>query len=452
MTPALFARTASRGRWKLANHLCKLDESLVDVANGDCKRLVVEFPPRHGKSELVGRYFPAWFLGTFPDKQVMYCSYEAKQARKYGRFARNVMQECGQEYFGVSVAEDSHAADMWNIEGREGGMVTAGIGGPLTGKGAQLLIADDPIKNAEEAVSEHKRNTIWDWWESTALTRLEPGGAVIIVMTRWHKDDLAGRSVREMADEGWRVLKFPALAEANDPLDREEGEALWPERFSREDLEKVRDNRSLYWWLALYQQRPTKHASVEWPSEYFEDCWFEAWPECGVKVITLDPSKGRTKHSDYSAYVMLGRGVDGCYYVDADLDRRSAGQIVDDGVELCRQFRPEALGIEENAWQDLLADMMTPRLHELNMIGIDVHTIGNYSVAKENRIRRIDPYLRNRRIKFRNTPGCKLLVNQLSEFPLAQHDDGPDALEMALRWAESMFHDSGEPQDEYVSA
>jgi len=382
----------------------------------------------------------------------MYTSYEAGQARKYGRLSRHLFEEHGLSHFGVTVADDSRAADRWNVHGHDGGMVTAGVGGPLTGKGAHVLICDDPIKNAEQAASEVIRNRIWDWWESTAMTRLEPNASVIVVQTRWHKEDLAGRCQTDMASEGWEVIDLPAIAEEDDMLGRQPGEALWPARYPIEVLQAIKASRSLYWWNSLYQQRPTQHASIEWPSKYFESpgFWFERWPEdVQLRLVTLDPSKGRTRHSDYSAYILLGRCSRGHYWIEADLKRRPVGQIVEDGIEHCRNFRPQSLGIESEAWQDLLGPMFEPKLVDLGMFGIDIHEIYSGGVSKENRIRRLDPWLRNGAIHVRNTPGGKLLVQQLREFPMAAHDDGPDALEMAVRWAESLLGHS-EPEEEYL--
>lgn len=418
----------------MARHLALLDDALVRIADGSLRRLVVQIPPRHGKSELIGRYFPPWYLGRFPDRQVMYVSYEAKQARRYGRFARNLLQQHGRSIFDVAVADDSSAADIWSIAGREGAMVTAGAGGPLTGKGAHVLIVDDPIKNAEQAASELYRDSIWEWWLSTAFTRLEPDGAVIIVQTRWHKDDLAGRVQAEQPKENWEVISLPALAEENDVLGRQPGEALWPERLDRTELERIRESQSLYWWLALYQQRPVKHGSIEWPSEYFEGehLWFRDWPARMLKVATLDPSKGKTQHSDYSAYILAGETDDGHLWVEADLDRRPVGKMLEDGAELCLRFKPIAIGVESNAWQDLLQEPMLAAFSRAGLAEIAIDAIYN-QVNKEIRIRRLDPLLRSGRIHFRDTPGTRLLVNQLKEFPLAIHDDGPDALEMAVR-------------------
>ncbi len=214
-------------------------------------------PPRHGKSELISKAFPAWYLGTFPDRRILLASYEADFAAGWGRKARLLLEEYGPDLWGVEVDKRSSAADRWDIAGHDGGMGTAGVGGALTGKGSHVLVIDDPIKNAEEAASQTIRDKIHDWYLSTAYTRLEsdPEGAVIIVMTRWHEDDLLGRELT--GGEEWRVLNFPAVAEENDCLGREPGDPLWPERFSKERLERIAAKIGPYWWAALYQQRPS---------------------------------------------------------------------------------------------------------------------------------------------------------------------------------------------------
>jgi predicted phage terminase large subunit-like protein len=180
-TPAGLAATASRGRWRTAPHLDLLNDRLVAVAEGRCPRLLITMPPRHGKSYLTSHHFPAWFLGVYPDRRVILTSYEADFAAGWGRKARDVLEVVGPDLFGVAVRHDSKAADRWDIEGHTGGMTTAGVGGPITGKGADLLIIDDPVKNAEEAASPTYRQRAWDWYTSTAYTRLEPGGAVVLI-------------------------------------------------------------------------------------------------------------------------------------------------------------------------------------------------------------------------------------------------------------------------------
>jgi predicted phage terminase large subunit-like protein len=181
ISPAGFAHRTSQGRWICPRHLALLNRKLVALAAGRIKRLIISMPPRHGKSLLTSQYYPAWYLGTFPDRRVILTSYEADFAASWGRKVRDVITESGQDYFGIRLRADSSAADRWDLADHQGGMTTAGVGGPITGKGADLLICDDPIKNAEEANSPTIRQRHKDWWRSTAYTRLEPGAAAVVM-------------------------------------------------------------------------------------------------------------------------------------------------------------------------------------------------------------------------------------------------------------------------------
>lgn len=190
-------------------------------------------------------------------KTVGLASYEADFAAQWGRKVRDEVQEHGAE-LGIRVRGDSKAVNRWHLESG-GGMFTAGVGGPFTGKGADLLIVDDPVKNAAEASSEVYRAAAWRWWTSTARTRLEPGGSIIVVMTRWHEDDLVGRLLEnQSADDPdkWVVLNFPAIAEEQDELGRQPGEALWPARYPVETLKLIERDVGAYDWGSLFQQRP----------------------------------------------------------------------------------------------------------------------------------------------------------------------------------------------------
>lgn len=273
-TPAGFAMEASAGRWVMPPHLALLNEKLVDAAAGRVKRLIISMPPRHGKSMLVSQYFPAWFLGRFPDKRVILTSYEADFAEQWGRKVRDALESAGPRLFGITVRRDSSAASRWDIAGRLGGMQTAGVGGPLTGKGADLLVVDDPLKNSEEANSATIREKHKDWWRSTAYTRIEPSGTAIVMATRWHEDDLSGWLISESkaGSEPWEVLNLPALAEENDPLGRQPGEALWPERYNAAHLEQTRRTVGSYWFSAMFQGSPQ-------PAEgnKFKRPWFRYW-------------------------------------------------------------------------------------------------------------------------------------------------------------------------------
>jgi predicted phage terminase large subunit-like protein len=256
----------------IPKHLSFLNSELIDVLGIPNSRTILTFPPRHAKSETTSRWFPVSAIGTYPHWRVMLTSYAADFAASWGRKARDVMAEHGPYVYGLRVREDVAARDEWEVEAyqnkewvrTEGGMKTAGVGGPITGRGANLIIVDDPIKNSEEAFSRTVREKIWDWFNSTLMTRIEPGCRVIIIMTRWHEDDLVGRLVNQMAEGGeqWNLINLPALAEANDPLGRQEGEALWPERYNEEALSEIRMKRGEYWFSALYQQRPTPIGSA----------------------------------------------------------------------------------------------------------------------------------------------------------------------------------------------
>lgn len=334
--------------WTLARHLSVIDEKLMAVAAGDIKRLMLCVPPRHGKSELVSRYFPAWYVGIFPNRRVILTSYEADFAASWGRKARDVLIGRG-SVFGVRVNQDSAAANRWNIYGRAGGMDTAGVGGPITGKGANVLIIDDPVKNAEEATSAVMRDKIWDRYRTTAYTRLEPEGAVILIMTRWHPDDLAGKLLKQMESGGerWDVVSLSAIAEKEDLLGRTPGEALWPERFDEEKLAEMKEVVSPYWWSAQYQQRPIPREGTLFQRDWFDEPITD-YPPDATLVRYWDPAA--TKDGDYTAGALVGE-KDGIYYL-VDMQRvrtRPAGveQLIRQTAERDRERGDVAIFMEQ---------------------------------------------------------------------------------------------------------
>lgn len=286
-SPAGYAFYCSEGTWIPAEHLLLLNEKLADVAAGRTKRLMVFMPPRHGKSELISRYFPAWYLGRFPERKVMLTSYADTFAASWGRQARDVFSEFNPGLFGVDVNKETAGGGQWEVQGHRGIMVTAGVGGGITGKGADLLIIDDPVKNADDAGSETIQEKQINWWKSTARTRLMPGGAVVLVMTRWHEGDLAGQLLRDWQDndaDAWEVISLPGIAEDGctasyppsktielgpDPLGRAPGEALWPAMYPVDVLEATRRAMGNYWFNAMYQQRPADAAGNLFKKEHF---------------------------------------------------------------------------------------------------------------------------------------------------------------------------------------
>ncbi|MCH7584918.1 MAG: phage terminase large subunit [Acidobacteria bacterium] len=291
LDPAGLARFATGGRWVLARHLEELNRRITELVSDRGERLLVAMPPRHGKSELVSAYLPAWYSGSHPDRRVILASHEADFAASWGRRVRDILEEHGQALFGVTVRADSAAAHRWDIAGHRGGMITAGVGGTITGRGADLLIIDDPHKSAEEVQSLTHRERVWDWYRAVARTRLEPGANIVLIQTRWHEDDLAGRLLAEAdtAGEKWEVLSLPALAEADDPLGRALGEPLWPERFDLDELAAVRRSMGSYWWAALYQQRPQPLGGG-----IFKRDWFRYYRTAGGAYRLLQPDGSAT--------------------------------------------------------------------------------------------------------------------------------------------------------------
>lgn len=294
-------------------------------------RVVFSLPPRHSKSMTVSETFPSWFIGKNPERRVIEVSYSDSLARRFGRSNKSKIVEYGQDLFGISVPRDNTSATSWGIAGHRGGMISAGVGGSITGEGADLLLIDDPVKNRQQAESVTYREMIWNEWESTLLTRLQSGGAVIIILTRWHEDDLVGRLL-EKERENWHVVSLPALAVEDDLLGRSVGEALWSEGgYDKKWAEKTKVAVGSRTWSALYQQRPA-------PSEggMFKRHWFEIVPEAPSDMKTIrfwdlastEEKKG-SSDPDYTVGAKMGE-KDGVYYVcDIARDRLSAKGVQD---------------------------------------------------------------------------------------------------------------------------
>lgn len=254
-------------RFESAKHLRVISDAIVDGVNGDgSKYILISTPPRHGKSTLVSRRTPQWFLGNHADLTVGMCGYGSNFAKSWGRLVRNDMRK-HEETLGFTLAQDSKAADVWHTS-EGGGMWTAGINGEITGKGADLFIIDDPIKNDAEANSLVYRDALWEWWMNTALTRTYEHSVIVVVMTRWHSDDFAGRllSPEYPGDpKMWRNIVLPAIYEGDgvDEIGRTKGQALWPTHFSEKFLLNDRQNNMTQEaWDSLYQQKPANKTGL----------------------------------------------------------------------------------------------------------------------------------------------------------------------------------------------
>ena len=433
-TPALFAHYCSRQKWYPAKYLVTLSEHLMDVATGDTRHLLVTMPPRHGKSTLISHYFPAWYLGNNPDKRVILGSYGAEFASSWGYKARATLQEYGY-LFGLKVAQDSAAKDRWDIQDHTGGMVTTGVGGQLTGRGGDIIILDDVIKNDEEANSSTYREKAWEWYRATLYTRLEPGGSIALLMTRWHEDDLAGRLLREEPDK-WTVLNLPAIAEEHDSLGRQPGEALFPKRYDVPALMDIKRTIGSYWWNALYQQRPTAEEGAMFKRQFFRYCHIEnglydlgtkkvSIPACRV-FQTCDPAVSTKASADYFVLATWTITPENDLILLDILRTRMEGP---DQINLFKQayqrWKPtfqgvEAVGVGKTLYQMLLRE------------GLPIRELK----AEADKVTRAMP------AAARMEAGCVYFLkgiqglddfeNELLSFPKGAHDDCVDVLSYAV--------------------
>ncbi len=452
ISPASLAHIAGGGRWQWAEHLALLDRCLIDVAEGRSPRLVIEMPPRHGKSELSSKYFSAWFMSRYPERNVILTSATSDLAEEFSRSARDVVHQWSDNP-SVQVRADAKSRQCWQTT-CGGTMRAAGVGGSIMGRGADLLIVDDFYKNSDEAQSDTRRRAVHQWFLSTSSTRLSPAGVVVVIATRWHQEDLIGQLLHDASKGGedYRVVRLPGIAQEQDLLGRDHGTALWPERFSRNWLRARYDSYAssgyLWMWEALYQQHPPSLLHAEFPREWFDEShWFDDWPrgeDILFRVMALDPSLGQHSTSDFSALVMAMLDNRGQLWVDADLERRNASEICDHAVALGQHFAPLGFAVEANQFQTLLASEIAERSRASGM-SLPIYPIVN-SLPKRTRIRSLTPLLAGGDIRFRRTPGTRLLVEQLRLFPIGPYDDGPDALEMAVRMTRRLLEgdaDSG---------
>lgn len=446
-TPAATAETLSRGRWARVSHLTLLSHYLADAAFGEIALLIVEMPPRHGKSELTSHWFPAWYLTLNPTKRIILASYEADFAASWGRKVRSTI-EANSERLGISVDRRSHAAHRWDLV-QGGGMVTAGVRGPITGKGGDLIVVDDPIKNFEEAYSATYRKRTLDWWTSTLRTRLEPGGSIVLVMTRWHEDDLAA-SVKRDAD--CTELRLPAVCEdETDAIGRVEGEPLWPARYDGKSLQKIRVDVGELVWAGLYQQRP---APLE--GGIFKRAWLRFWyigdeppppvmfamNDGGIHVCEQQrlpkrfdehlaswdlPFKGKSTSDMVAGQVWSRRGAD-CYLRD-QLYGRMDFPAQKKGFELMAQRWPDARRklIEDAANGAALVSTLKAEIPGI----VPVPPKG----SKEARAAAVSAVFESGNVYLPHpteAPWVNGYIEELATFPGARYDDQVDATTQAL--------------------
>ncbi|GAA3591592.1 hypothetical protein GCM10022295_86540 [Streptomyces osmaniensis] len=374
-SPGSMAAILTDGKEKQARHLDLIDRVFRDIARGHSRKVLITMPPRHGKSRRAARWAPLWFLSRHPDRRVMIASYSADLADDHGRWIRDAINTYG-PHIGLALHSGSKAANRFDLADKdgnrlEGGLVTAGVGGGLTGKGAHLAIVDDPIKDAADAESPTMRRRLWDWWTSVLNTRIEPGGSIIVIQTRWHEQDLAGKILEGEDADDWIRLDLPAICDSDDdPLGREIGQPLWPVRYGIKALDKIRRAVGERVWWSLFQQKPRPLEGGVWKWPWITDNRITPMAFRGVDltrtVVSVDHAGGDSDTNDEVGLCAAGRDHAGEMYVIADRSGRMGADTW--GHETCRlaiELRADAIIVEDNFGGDMARQIIRQAWKEL---------------------------------------------------------------------------------------
>jgi predicted phage terminase large subunit-like protein len=409
-----------------AHHRLLIDK-LEQVTAGDIDRLAIFMPPGAAKSTYASILYAPWHLAQRPKDCVIAASHTQELAEKWGRRVRNLLGEHSL-ILGVGLASDSQAAGRW--ETASGGeYFAAGVGGAIAGRRADLVVIDDPVRSREDADSELIRDKTWDWYKSDLYTRLKPGGRIVLIQTRWHEDDLAGRLLADMAAGGdkWEVVSLPALAEADDPLGRIVGKPLWPEWESGEELERKRRAIGPRDWSALYQQRPAPE-----DGNYFKASWLKTYavvpPLDTLAVYGASDYAVTADGGDYTVHIVVGVDPDGHMYL-LDLWRKQAAS--DEWVEafcsLVKEWKPREWAEEQGQIKAGVGPFLERMQRERNAW-----------VYRRDFPVRADKAVRAQSIRGRmaldglyvpaNAAWLSDLRSELLAFPAGKHDDIVDAL------------------------
>jgi len=425
-------------------------EAFERVANGDLKRLIINMPPRHTKSEFASYLLPAWFLGQYPEKKIIQTAHTAELSVGFGRKVRNLVDsEDYKEIFPeLGLRADSKAAGRWSTN-KGGEYFAIGVGGAVTGKGADLLIIDDPHSEQEgQSADAGVFDKVYEWYTSGPRQRLQPGGAIIIVMTRWHKRDLTGKIVktsvqREGMDE-WELIEFPAIMPS--------GNALWPEFWSLTELEALRSELPAPKWQAQYQQDPSSEESALVKREWWKKWEEERPPQCEFIIQSWDTAFLKTQRADYSACTTWGvfyhpdeSGVTqpNIILLDAYKERLEFPELKKCAFEFYNEFEPDACIVEAKA-------AGTPLIFELRAMGIPV---SEYTPSRGNdkisRVNAVSDLFASGIVWCPETRFAEEVIEEFASFPAGEHDDLVDSSTQALlRFRQGGFLRLGSDEDE----
>jgi predicted phage terminase large subunit-like protein len=429
----------------------KLDVFLADVVARRSPRMMVMAPPRSGKTEIVSRRFPAFAMGKHPDLSVIAASYAADLSSRNNRDVQRVIDQ--PEYARLfpdtrlnaanirTVAQGTwlRNSDIFEVVGHKGVYRSAGVGGGITGMGGNILIIDDPIKDGAEAGSQVVRDGIWEWYTSTLYTRRAPGAGILLIMTRWHEDDLAGHILREMEHGGehWDVVRYPAIAEEDEPH-RKKGEPLHPERYPLEDMERTRLAVGSRVWASLYQQRPSAAEGVIFKRDYWRYFHLPEGVTDPQEILRLlnvrrviqswDTAHKKKQENDYSACATLGEVEHGYLLLDLWKQKVEYPDLKRAAVAQAAKWRPHVIVVEDKAsGQSLIQELL--RESRLPVVPVQV------DIDKIARANAVTPLLEaGRGMLPENAPWVADFVDSTAAFPNAMHDDDVDAYTQGLNY------------------
>lgn len=413
-------------------HHARMAQAFEEVANGTCKRLIINMPPRHTKSEFASYMLPSWFLGKFPNKKVIQTSHTAELAVGFGRKVRNLVDsEAYKRIFpDVELQSDSKAAGRWNTN-HGGDYFAIGIGGAVTGKGADLLIIDDPHSEQEAALAAFNPeiyDKTYEWYTSGPRQRLQPGGAIVIVMTRWSLRDLTAQVLKAAAARGgdeWKVIEFPAI------LDN--GRPLWPEFWSLKELEVLREELPNSKWQAQYMQQPTSDSSAIIKREWWRVWQHEDPPACEFIIQSWDTAHEKKTVNDYSACTTWGVWFNeednmnpNVILLDAYKERLEFPALKKKAFEMYQEYEPDTCLIEKKA-------AGAPLIQELRWMGL---AVSEYSPGKGqdkiSRLNSVADLFASGKVWAPETRWAEELVDEVASFPSGEHDDLVDSMTLAL--------------------
>lgn len=417
----------------------KLEQSIKRVMAGESVRLLITMPPRHGKSDTTTQKFPSWILGKYPQLPIMVSSYSDELATDFGMLTRSIMGEANYQcMFATRLRTDAKAKGKWITQA--GGSYTAvGVGGALTGRGFKIGIIDDPFKNREEADSPVVRESRYNWYRSTFYTRQEGASLILMILTRWHEDDLAGRVLKDAEDakkagepyDDWEVIEFKALATEDDDY-RKEGEALWPEKFDRQKLLTMKTTMGSYEFSALYQQTP-----IDEENRKFKQAWFQYRNYEDIRdqqtynVMTIDP-RGKDdikKGTDYVGITLNFVDKDNKWNLMSNRQKLNATDLIDMMFTNWRRYNLDVIGIEDNQFTQGLMVMIDQEIQRRGVY-LNIQLLKHGGTQKELRIEALVPRYERRGIyhlKYNGDNTCADLEEELKLFPKAANDDASDS-------------------------